>query len=618
MSTKLSEYQNMELGGWRYKWLLPPPTPKFLIERLSRYSPLVLQALNRRGMSDPRDIESFLERDIRPENLQYIIDHLSGVQKAITRIRQAISRNEPITVYGDFDVDGVTSTVLLVQVIRALGGNVDYYIPNRVDEGYGLNIDSLGSLARTRRGLVITVDCGIRSINEIEWANNRGIDVIITDHHSVGDQLPHACAVINPKQPHCKYRFKSLSGVGVSYKLAYALVEVSRKAEPKKHARTQSLLRDVLDLVALGTISDMVPLVDENRQLVRMGLEQLAETQRPGIKALMKVSGITPDRIDSESVSFVLGPRLNAAGRLRNASLSYDLLQTSDDAMADSLAQKLERLNQERQRLTNEHYTIAQEEINKTGSDKLIYLIAHQGFHPGVVGLVASRLVEQYYRPAIVIELGPATSRGSARSIAEFNITWALDQCRDLLVRHGGHEGAAGFTVETEKLGLLSHRLQVLAEEQLRAKKEDLRPKLEIDGEVSLGDVDFALAGMLKAFQPTGYQNPPPKLLSRNVSIKDERQVGADGAHLKLAVSDPTAGGPRSNMTFDAIAFRQGHWYGNLPRSVDLVAIAFRQGHWYGKLPRAVDLVYSLEENVWNGNRRLQLVVEDLRAAERD
>jgi len=347
--------------------------------------------------------------------------------------------------------------------------------------------------------------------------------------------------------------------------------------------------------VALGTVADLAPLLEENRTLVQRGLAQLNRTQRAGLQAMMGVAGTPPGKITSTSIGFSLGPRLNAAGRLDSAMLSYELLATNDVFAAAKLARQLNELNVRRQQITAEAFEQAWAQVEAAGAEDFLHVAASEQFLAGIVGLVAGRLVEQTYRPAIVMELGPQQSRGSARSIAAFDITAALDRCAQegLLVRHGGHAAAAGLTVENRKLPALTSRLRAIAAEELADK--DLRPPLLIDQEVALGAMDFAILGQLQELEPTGYANPLPRLLSRKLQVRDARKVGADGAHLKLTVSDPTAGGPRSNVTFDAIAFRQGHWH--------------------GRLPARVDMVYSLEENVWNGTRRLQLVVEDVRAA---
>ena len=561
-----------------------------------RFSPLpelVVQLLWSRGVRAPDEVEAFLAGVARVDNPF----RMAGMNEAVERIRRAIRTGERIAVYGDFDADGVTATALMVQTLSALGAFVRPYIPHRVDEGYGLNNSALSELARDGQRLIITVDCGIRAVDEVAFANRLGLDVIVTDHHSVGAVLPPALACINPKRADCDYPFKGLAGVGLAYKLAQGLLRTQQQAPIRRDLTVDLDEADLLDLVALGTVADLAPLLDENRALVQRGLERINQPQRPGLKALIKKTGLTEGQITSSSIGYILGPRINAAGRLESAMLAYDLLQTDDVVKADRLAAELDQLNVRRQHLTAQSVEAAQSQIEADGTNDLLYMVASQEFPSGIVGLVAGRLVEQYYRPSLVVELGDRQSRGSARSIAEFDITKALDKCAaaGLLVRHGGHAAAAGFTVENKKLPALKAALQEIAAEELSDK--DLQPSLTIDAKLNLGDADFATMGLLQQLEPTGYANPQPLFLSSRLQVRDARKVGADGAHLKLVVSDPEAG-PRREAAWDAIAFRQGHWY--------------------GKLPRIIDLAYKLEENHWNGNKRLQLVVEDLRPAGRD
>lgn len=574
-------------------WLVQPKAPASHLARLSHVAPLIVQLLWSRGLENPAEVEAFLAGAATVDNPF----RLQGMNEAVERIRRAIRNGERISVYGDFDADGVTATALLVQTLNDLGAIVRPYIPHRVDEGYGLNNNALSELARSGQQLIITVDCGIRAVDEVAFANRLGLDVIVTDHHSVGPVLPPALAAINPKRSDCGYPFKGLAGVGLAYKLAQALLRTQRQSPARRDLTVDLDEADLLDLVALGTVADLAPLLGENRALVRRGLERINKPQRPGLQALIAKSGLAPGKISSTSIGFILGPRLNAAGRLESAMLAYELLQTDDVFRAASLSTELDHLNARRQQLTAQSVAAAQAQIEADGADEFLYLVESAEFKSGIVGLVAGRLAEQYYRPSLVVELGDRQSRGSARSIAEFDITRALDRCAaaGLLVKHGGHAAAAGFTVENRKLPALKAALQQIAAEELDGK--DLHPKLLIDAELPLGDVDHATLGLLQQLEPTGYANPQPTLLSRRVQVRDARKVGADGAHLKLVVSDPEAG-PRREAAWDAIAFRQGHWY--------------------GKLPRQVDLVYKLEENLWNGNARLQLVVEDLRAAARD
>jgi len=572
------------------EWIVYPQAPDSHFARLSHVAPLLVQLLWNRGITEPAAVEAFLSGETRPDDPFRI----KGMNEAVTRIRRAIRQGERMVVYGDFDADGVTSTALLVQTLSALGGFVRPYIPHRVDEGYGLNINALAELAREGQQLIITVDCGIRSVEEVAFANRQGLDVIVTDHHSIGPQLPPALAVINPKRPDCPYPFKGLAGVGLAYKLAQALLRTHDKTPIRNGFVVDLQEGDLLDLVALGTVADLAPLLDENRTLVQRGLARLNRTQRPGLQAMMGAAGVAPGQVTSTTIGFALGPRLNAAGRLDSAMLSYELLATDDVFKSSQLAGQLNALNARRQQVTAEAFEQAQAQIEADEAESFLHVAASEHFLAGIVGLVAGRLVEQYHRPTIVMELGPQQSRGSARSIAQFDITAALDRCAQegLLVRHGGHAAAAGLTVENGKLKTLTSRLREIAAEELADK--DLRPSLVIDAEVPLGPMDFAKLGQLQEMEPTGYANPQPRLLSRRVLVRDTRKVGADGAHLKMTVSDPAAGS-RANVTFDAIAFRQGHWH--------------------GRLPAHVDLVYTMEENIWNGTRRLQLVVEDVRAA---
>ncbi|HNS03865.1 MAG TPA: single-stranded-DNA-specific exonuclease RecJ [Anaerolineae bacterium] len=572
------------------EWIVYPQAPDSHFARLSHVAPLLVQLLWNRGITEPAAVEAFLSGETRPDDPFRI----KGMNEAVTRIRRAIRQGERMVVYGDFDADGVTSTALLVQTLSALGGFVRPYIPHRVDEGYGLNINALAELAREGQQLIITVDCGIRSVEEVAFANRQGLDVIVTDHHSIGPQLPPALAVINPKRPDCPYPFKGLAGVGLAYKLAQALLRTHDKTPIRNGFVADLQEGDLLDLVALGTVADLAPLLDENRTLVQRGLARLNRTQRPGLQAMMGAAGVAPGQVTSTTIGFALGPRLNAAGRLDSAMLSYELLATDDVFKSSQLAGQLNALNARRQQVTAEAFEQAQAQIEADEAESFLHVAASEHFLAGIVGLVAGRLVEQYHRPTIVMELGPQQSRGSARSIAQFDITAALDRCAQegLLVRHGGHAAAAGLTVENGKLKTLTSRLREIAAEELADK--DLRPSLVIDAEVPLGPMDFAKLGQLQEMEPTGYANPQPRLLSRRVLVRDTRKVGADGAHLKMTVSDPAAGS-RANVTFDAIAFRQGHWH--------------------GRLPAHVDLVYTMEENIWNGTRRLQLVVEDVRAA---
>jgi single-stranded-DNA-specific exonuclease len=390
--------------------------------------------------------------------------------------------------------------------------------------------------------------------------------------------------VINPKQPGCTYPFEKLAGVGIAFKLAQALLRVHNRMGQPADLVEESLL----DLVALGTVADLAPLRDENRSLVRLGLEKLNEPSRPGVEALMADAGLRRGEVDATAIGFRLGPRLNAAGRIDTAMLAYRLLTSRQPLETRDLAAELGKLNQRRQELTEETVAEAEAQVEAGDPDACLYMVASPSFLPGIVGLAASRLTEAYYRPSVVVELGKEESRGSCRSIPEFHITKALDQCQDLLIRHGGHAAAAGFTVATDRLDELGRRLQTIAAGQLVGL--DLRPTLDIDVEIPLEAVDWATHGLVSQIEPCGIKNPQAVLLSRQVEVREKRAIGSEGKHLKLTLRDGRG------AAWDAIFFRQGH-------RLDQVA---------GR----VDVAYTLEINEWNHAKRLQLNVQDLGTVE--
>lgn len=564
------------------RWQVAPAAPASHLALFSHLARPVAQILFNRGLNDLEAAEQFIAG-------QYSSDNpftMQGISQAVTRLREAIRSADPIAVYGDFDADGVTATALLVETLRALGANVRPYIPHRVDEGYGLNVEALDELADQGVRLVVTVDCGIRALEEVMHAMGRGLEMIVTDHHEVGAALPPALAVINPKQPHCRYPFKELAGVGIAFKLAQALLR-SHDQVPVTQRAFSLVEGDLLDLVALGTVADLAPLLEENRALVRRGLLKINEGQRPGLLSLIQRSGMRLGQVDTTAISFGLGPRINAAGRLTHAQTAYQLLVAQYPGEADKLADELNQLNLRRQRITAETQEQARQQALAEGDDVPLLFAASPDFLEGVVGLAAGRLCEEFYRPAIVVHVGETTSRGSARSIAEFNITAALDQCADLLVRHGGHAAAAGFTVRNQDLPLLAQRLQELAAAALAA--QVLQPTLFVDAEVGLGELNRRLYDWLARLEPFGYANPAPIFMTRRLRVVDSRAVGADRSHLKITLSDGRV-----------------RWE----------AIAFRQAHWLSQLPRYIDVAYYLELNRWNGREQLQLNVRDLRPSE--
>ena len=555
-------------------WLISAPVTPSADGQLEKFPPILRQILFNRGYATDADARAFLRAEVNFDTSPF---QMAYMESAVERILYAVDHDESIAIYGDYDVDGVTATALLVQALRGLGAQALEYIPNRFDEGYGLNTDALDALKAQGIGLVVTVDCGIRSQAEAAYARSIGIDLIISDHHHPDENLPPAFAVINPKQSGDNYPDKDLAGVGIAYKIAQALFE---RRQPTGNLQ----LSDLLDLVALGTVADLAPLTGENRMLVRKGLQKIRATTRQGLFSLAAVADLTLARTTAMNIGFMLGPRLNAAGRLDSAIAAFKLLTTNDVFEAGQLAQQLDIQNHERQTLTRKIQQEAETLALADDPDACLLFAVHPDFNSGVVGLAAARLTETYYRPAVVGQTSEETTRCSCRSIPEFHITDALDECRDLLIRHGGHAAAAGFTVSNENLPELISRLKAIAASRLAG--QNLRPTLAADAEVMLEQLDYEVLKYLDYLQPTGYGNPEAVFVSRNALVKSSRTVGQEGKHLKLTVSD-------GRVTFDAIGFRLGQL---LPG-----------------LPARVDLLYTFEANEFNGRTSLQLNLKDIK-----
>jgi single-stranded-DNA-specific exonuclease len=495
------------------------------------------------------------------------------MEKAVARIRRALVSGETMVVYGDFDADGICGTAILVEGLARLGGKMLSYFPHRVQEGYGLNTDSLDNLRTQGVSLVITVDCGITNNAEVAYAQAHGLDVIITDHHNVMSGLPPALAIVNPKRPDSSYPFGQLAGVGVAFKLLQA---VSRSLNK------EAGLDEMLDLVAMGTVADKVPLLEENRYLVQKGLEVLRRTRRAGLRAMMETARLEPDYVDAESISWTMAPRLNAPGRLDHAITSYRLVMSTSSDEATQLAQLLEEKNQERQRLTEEFLAKAKSELSIAGTTQPFLMIGGGDYPSGIAGLIAGRLAEEFYRPAIVYELRESTASGSARSIPEFDVVSALSECRDLLDRFGGHPGAAGFALPRENLEPLQQRLLDIAGRQLAG--IDLRPHLTIDAALPLSSIGGKTYRLVDRFAPFGHENPLPVFLSRRVGVVDHYAIGNASQHLRLRLRD-------GRITWKAIGF-------------DLGSLAT-------EIAPEIDVVYNLVIDRWNGDEALELNVLD-------
>lgn len=555
------------------------------LRQVPALDPILARVLYARGVATATDAHAFLAAE---GSLSNPFD-MADMAPAVSRLRRAIATREPIVVYGDFDVDGICATVLLTTALAMLGAVVSPYIPDRFSESYGVNKAALKRLHSQGARLLITVDCGIRSRDEIAYGRSLGLDIIVTDHHSLPPELPEAIALLNPKRPDCGYPFKHLSGVGVAYRLVDALFRVAGCMSNSSEGRLG--LESFLDLVALGTVADIVPLIGENRLLAQWGLEHMRRHPRPGLAALLQVSQTAPEEVDSQVIGFRLGPRINAAGRLKHARLAYSLLTTDSSSEADRLAHELDAVNGERQRLLEEQVSRAREIVEESDMHLMLFAAA-ESFHEGIVGLIASRLSEEYYRPALVMRRGKAITRGSARSIEGFHITRALDACSDLLSRYGGHAQAAGYTLVTENLGAFRERLLAHCEEHIT--DEILMPRVDVDAIISLDDLTAKTPQALALLEPCGEGNPPPMLASRNLILRQARTVGRDGKHLRLALSS------ESGRTLTGIAFRMGH-----------LAAAYSPGD-------RMDLVYTPTLNTWQGQETLELVIHALRPTPTD
>ncbi|TET68102.1 MAG: single-stranded-DNA-specific exonuclease RecJ [Dehalococcoidia bacterium] len=551
------------------RWNLLPPVPDKHLLIHSGFPPLIIQLLYNRGLREPRQLQSFLSSDESLSNNPLL---LPDMHQAVARIYQALLSNENIAIYGDYDADGITATALLVQGLSALGGRAIPYIPHRLTEGYGLKKAALESLYQQGVSLVITVDCGITSLPEVKKARRMGLDIIITDHHTPLPEIPPAMAIVNPKLPNSTYPFSELTGAGVAFKLLQALFQSLGREEH---------LAKLMDLVALGTVADISPLLGENRYLVKEGLKLINATPRLGIKEIITQAGLNIGSLDAESISWVIAPRLNAAGRLEHAMTSYKLLMTDSPEEAYRLATWLEQKNTERQKLTATTLAKAREQVLAQGISPLL-VASDNDYFIGIAGLVASRLSEEFYRPAIVIKSGEKICIGSCRSIPEFNIIAALNQYSHLLSQFGGHSQAAGFTLPTRNLARLQESLLQLATTQLAG--VDLRPRLDIDAEVALPDLGGDTFQITQQLAPFGRGNPLPTFLSRRVEVIDCRTMGNDGEHLRLKLKQ---GGTR--------------WDG----------VGFRLGNYLAEVASPLDIVYNLEIDRWHGEERLRLNILD-------
>lgn len=550
-------------------------------------APTVLQLLRNRGLVSQAAIDEFLDPDYGKDlHDPYLF---RDMDKAVTRLLAAIRGKERIAVHGDYDADGVCGATVMVSTLRAMGGEVEIFLPHRELDGYGLNMRTVGGFAERGVKVIVTCDCGIANRAEIAAAAERGMDTIVTDHHAMPDELPDAYATIHPKVPGETYPFDGLAGGGVAWKLASALIsragEVGAELPP-------GFEKWLLDLVAISTVADMVPLLGESRTLVKFGLIVLAKTRRPGLRALMRSAGVyaadgSPKRaIDATTIGFQIAPRLNAAGRLDHANAAFGLLMETDPARADRLAEALGETNAARQRLTEACVSEARAQIRENGWGGDPAIVVSGDWPPGILGLVAGKLMDEFYRPVFAVS-ERENCVGSGRSIPEYHVVEAMRAIGDVFERFGGHPQACGFTVKSGMIGELRERLKRHAAEVFG--EDELKPTLAIDSEIALEAADWAFLDGVKRFEPYGVGNPEPRFLARGLRVADVATVGADRKHLRLTVTH------HSGESRKMIAFGMG---------------AKAETVFPGS---SIDAVFSVGENEWNGNRELQLKVIDLR-----
>jgi single-stranded-DNA-specific exonuclease len=550
--------------------------------------PLLLKLLYNRGLKDQLAIVDFLNPSYDKLHDPFLFRQM---ETAVARILQAVNNKEKIVIHGDYDVDGVTSSSTLYKTLKIIGADVVVFIPHREDDGYGINAKNIEKFIADGCKLLITVDCGITNVAEVALANAGGLEVIVTDHHEPLPELPAALAIINPKVEGEIYPFKFLCGAGVAYKVALAILRRLEIESPEfEHwGGVAGYEKWLLDLVAIGTVADIMPLIGENRLLVKYGLKVLSRTRRPGLQKLIELIGLDLNRIDSTSIGFQIAPRLNAAGRLNHANLSFNLLITDSAEKAVTLAAELNETNQGRQKITEKAVASAREQI-VLQTEKKMFFVYNEAWHPGIIGLIAGRLADEFYRPVMVMTKVGEHIVGSGRSIEKFNITAALFASDDLLARYGGHTQACGFTVaRVEFLEEFKNRIVALAEENLT--DHDLRPVLHIEAEISLTEMTLDLVRLLAQFEPFGEGNPKPKFLIKNLQITLLDFLGERKQHLKFIA-------------------KQGNSF------VTQKFLGFNYGATWSKILHVgdrVDAVVELSLNVWNSHESVEAKILDLR-----
>ncbi len=579
-------------------WQVYEKAPASFLEQGENINPFILQLLYNRKIEKPEDLKWFLNK----EDIEFIDPFLfKDMDKAVDLIISHVKNSKKIMIYGDYDADGVTSSALLFDILQIFKAQVDFYLPDRISEGYGLNKLAIDEIKNAGFSLIITVDNGIRNKEEVAYAKSLGLDVIITDHHAYpeGENSLPECLIINPSSETSGYPFRYLAGVGVAFKLASALIAKSKLSDEHKDV----LIWRSLDLVAIGSITDMVPLIGENRLLVKEGLKVLNNSKRFGLLELVKISGLTRE-LNSFNVGFQLGPRLNAASRIKHANSALNLLISKDQSEAEALAQDLNNKNTERQKITEEVLSSAESQIDPENLPKLIVVsnFSDHSWSEGVIGLVAGKLTEKYYRPVLVIVKTEETAvgedgqeyalyKGSGRSVEEFNMVESLEESKEFLYKYGGHPMAGGFSTQgEEQTKKFMEKMGQIAEKKLA--KVELFPKLKIDLELSFSDIDDEFLERINKLAPFGQSNPSPKFVTYNVKIIDIVRMGFDNQHIKIKFLNHNDKDLRS---FWGVSFGGGEKLAHLNISDN------------------VDVVYSLEFNEFNGRRDIQLKIIDIK-----
>jgi single-stranded-DNA-specific exonuclease len=563
------------------RWTIQKHDREQIIElsQALKVSPLIAALLISRGFETAEKAYKFLNPsydDLHEPNL------LKDMEKSVARILQAIENKEKILIWGDYDVDGTTGTVVLRKALEILGAETGFHVPNRFTEGYGLNIPALEKAKDRGYSLVITVDCGSTAFEPIAWAQKNGMDVIVTDHHLTKDEgLPNAFAVVNPNQPDDEYPDKNLAGVGVAFKVAHALLREKGK---------ENLVKGFLKVVAIGTIADIMKLTGENRAIVKIGLLDLPKAHNFGLKALMEVADCNAE-MTSYHIGFRIAPRINAAGRMDVARHVVELFEAETFEKARELAEVLDSRNRERQKIQLEITQLALLEYVDNGGSATashVAVVAGEGWHRGVIGLAASKITDKLNRPAVVISIEDGIGHGSARSIANYHLLQGLDSCGDLMEQFGGHAAAAGMKIKAENIDELRQKLNEHAVANLS--DEDMIPELKIDAVVSSSTLDLSVVEEMKMLEPFGAGNPKPTFVTKDLYLKDEPFVMKE-KHLKLKLAD------QNGKQFEAV------WWDGVEKSKEQTL----------KPKTRIELAYTPEANSWKGNTRLQLVVEDLR-----